>query len=207
MMKQLITRDTFLDELLAQLKRAGGERWAIDYTERARAAIEGRLADFTLGDYERRVWRKLGGQGHVALSILRELPVLEPACLVSMGTLCCGHARGAPARVACNVDNDAPHYKDGILVETRPRLRFLEQSTHVCPDIELGKRQHVPYVVASSCPSCRRRYEQDLSRGDHYLSYPTLGGMSEVYFCCDDDGTTWQVGVRVDLRLTLIEDE
>lgn len=74
-------------------------------------------------------------------------------------------------------------------------------------NLELDKRLHVPYVVSSPCPTCKRLVEVDLSGGDHYLSSPRIGQPTSIYFVCEEDheAAYWQVQAKVNLTLTLIE--
>ena len=44
-------------------------------------------------------------------------------------------------------------------------------------------------MVTSQCPSCGKEYARDLSEGDFYLAYPTLGRTKCTFYCgvCDKD--------------------
>ncbi len=65
------------------------------------------------------------------------------------------------------------------------------------------KRCYLPVVVEAFCPECKTKCIQDL--GDNYLSYPTLNGEEELYFCCENEGCENEFSKYINIGLNIQE--
>lgn len=67
-----------------------------------------------------------------------------------------------------------------------------------------GKRFHLPVVVTSPCPQCDTVVSINLDRGgDKYLSYPVIGGWSDLWLEHECDGRIVEWPVRTRLNVSL----
>lgn len=69
------------------------------------------------------------------------------------------------------------------------------------------KRMHVPFVITLTCKGCGKELEQTLHH-NHYLSYPVIGkSYAHVVYHGEDCGTENVVQIRLDLNLSIVENE
>jgi hypothetical protein len=82
----MITRDTFLDAYLVELRDAwpGNPKLADDVAGVARTFLDGKIADWAIDRSARKAWKRIGGKGRVSLTVLRSLPIAaEPSIRAS----------------------------------------------------------------------------------------------------------------------------
>lgn len=63
------------------------------------------------------------------------------------------------------------------------------------------KRFYIPVVVISVCPECTEEVRRNLE--DNYLSYPTLGAPTKLYFSCSNEHE-WQDQVIVNITVEAV---
>lgn len=101
-----------------------------------------------------------------------------------------------------------------VLVGRPPRVEVSEGSNGF--SVIDSKRQHVPFVVHSTCSRCLHEESRDLSSGQ-YMAYPVLVARDveatdapspdRVYFTCQDCELEWRVLVRLRAFLEVLPDE
>lgn len=66
------------------------------------------------------------------------------------------------------------------------------------------KRFYVPIKVSDRCPDCSTTVKMDLLN-EEQLSYPTVNGLNDLYFYCNNCDEEWTKEVKLTIKLEEIK--
>ncbi len=75
-----------------------------------------------------------------------------------------------------------------------------------CEGIELGKRTYTGTVITQDCRNVECEKKVTFDGFSDYLSHPVIGEVEKLFMFCNDCGEEWQLDVRLDMTLTVLED-
>ena len=79
-------------------------------------------------------------------------------------------------------------------------------SVFKCNRVELGKRTYTGVEITQDCRNTKCDNKVAFDGYRDYLCHPVIGEKHKLYMYCNECGEEWQLNIRLDMTLTILED-